>query len=96
MAAPQLKEFPNIVRRPGVVGGEPTVIGTRIAVRHIVAAMRYRVSVEELVTEGYSSLTPELVEEALAFYEAHREEIDRDIEENDAAINAPYSDDDSV
>ncbi len=33
-------------------------------------------------------MTPELVEEALAFYEAHREEIDRGIAENDAAINA--------
>lgn len=96
MAAPHLKEFPHIVRRPGVVGGEPTVIGTRLAVRHIVQAVQFAESVEQIVTEWYPSLTPELVEEALAFYEAHRTEIDRDIAENDAAINAPYNDEDPV
>lgn len=93
-AAPQLERFPHLVRRPGVVGGEPTVVGTRLAIRHIVQAMRFTESVEQLVTEWYPSLTPGLVAEALAFYEVHREEIDRDIAENDAATNAPINDDD--
>ncbi len=46
MAAPQLNTFPHIVRRPGVVGGEPTVVGTRLAVRHIVQAVPFVENVE--------------------------------------------------
>lgn len=95
MAAPQLGRFPHIVRNPAIIGGEPTVIGTRIAVRNIVVAARYAPTMNDLLA-GYPSLTAELVEEACAFYEAHREGIDRDIEENDAAIYTLRGDDDSA
>ena len=79
MAQPKLK---HITRVPGVVGGEPIVRGTRLAVRHIVLEWRARGSVEG-VLDSYPILTKEEVAEALAYYDAHRDEIDEDIRAND-------------
>jgi uncharacterized protein (DUF433 family) len=71
----------HVVRRPDVLGGEPTVQGTRISVRSIVLAAReYGGAAGAL--EAYPQLDPQAVRDALAFYAAHREEIDRAIQEN--------------
>ncbi|MBI3973300.1 MAG: DUF433 domain-containing protein [Chloroflexi bacterium] len=76
-------EAPQVVRNPKILGGEPTIRGTRIPVRSVVIShRRYRDLAR--VCEAYR-LTPEAVEAALAFYEANRTEIDRHIRENEAA-----------
>jgi len=72
----------RIIRVPGVVGGEPIVRGTRLAVRHIVLDWRERGSIEG-VLDSYPTLTREDVAEALAYYEAHKDEIEEDIRAND-------------
>jgi uncharacterized protein (DUF433 family) len=72
---------PRIVRNPRVLGGEPIVRGTHIPVRSIVLASREFAEVEG-VLDAYPQLTPADVHEALAFYQAHKEEIDRYIETN--------------
>jgi uncharacterized protein (DUF433 family) len=85
MAAPKAVPYPHIVRNPEILAGEPTIRGTRIAVRNIVVAIRYTPTIEELL-EDYPTLSRVAIEEAFAFYDDHRAEIDRYIAENDAAL----------
>ena len=69
--------YPSIVNREGVCGGEAIIEGTRIAVWHI-ADYYYRagMSVEEIVAE-WDYLTLAQVFSALAYYHDNKEEIDR-------------------
>ena len=85
MAAPKVVPYPHIVRNPDILAGEPTIAGTRIAVRTLVVAVRYTPTIEELLRD-YPHITREEIEEAFAFYNDHRAEIDRYIAENDAAL----------
>jgi uncharacterized protein (DUF433 family) len=77
------KTFIHIVRRADILGGEPIVAGTRVPVRTIVQYARiYNDDLRKM--EGvYPSIARADIEEALAFYEANREEIDRYIAENE-------------
>ncbi|HET89635.1 MAG TPA: DUF433 domain-containing protein [Chloroflexi bacterium] len=72
--------FPHIVYRRGAAGvPTPEVSGTGIRVQTIVvAAERWGMTPQEIAAEY--DLTASQVEEALAFYAAHRAEIDRAIE----------------
>ncbi len=47
MAAPKAIPYPHIVRNPDILAGEPTIAGTRIAVRNIVEAARHTRDIEE-------------------------------------------------
>lgn len=79
----QPNPYPHIVRTPGTVGGRPRIAGTRISVSILVQYYRiYEGDVEGLL-RGFPHLTRESIAEALAFYAAHREEIDRYIAESD-------------
>lgn len=73
--------FPHIVRLPGVVGGDPVVKGTRIPIRCIVEYFRAYGSLDESGAV-YPTLSRSTIEGAVAYYQAHREEVDRTIEEN--------------
>ena len=71
----------RIVSNPDVLGGEPIVRGTRLAVRHIVLIWRECGS-EHGVLAAYPQLTERDVRDALAYYTDHRTEIDRHIAAN--------------
>jgi len=87
MAAPKIASYPHIVRNPEILAGEPTIVGTRIAVRNIVEAARDTQSVEDLYSD-YPTATREAIEEALAFYADNRDEIEAYIAENEAAMTS--------
>jgi uncharacterized protein (DUF433 family) len=71
-------EYAHIVCTPGIVGGEPRVDGHRIRVRDIVAARDFGgYTPEEIASSVYPNLTLAQVYSALAYYEDHREAIDR-------------------
>lgn len=56
----------NVVRHPGILGGEPVVRGTRISVRNVIlAAQEY--GAPDGVVQAYPQLTPADVSDALAF-----------------------------
>jgi uncharacterized protein (DUF433 family) len=78
MALPERTPFPRIVRDPRIHGGEPTVRGTRVPVRAIIVAWRAEPDVQTLL-EAYPRLGERDVREALAYYEAHRPELDERI-----------------
>jgi len=81
MAIRQAAPKGRIVRNPRVLGGEPIVRGTRIPVRSIVLAAREYDGTEGVLT-AYPQLTLIDVQDALAFYAAHKAEIDWDIQAN--------------
>jgi uncharacterized protein (DUF433 family) len=86
MASPSRIQAAQIVRDPKVLGGEPTIKGTRVPVWAIVLAWRWNPSPEYL-REAYPMVSPEAAQAALAFYEEHQEEIDRYIAENEADLD---------
>jgi uncharacterized protein (DUF433 family) len=78
---------PYIEITPGIVGGKPRVAGHRIAVQNIAIWHEWMgKSVDEIADEY--DLTLAEVYAALAYYFAHREEIDKSIEEGLAFVGA--------
>jgi len=73
----------HIARDDAILGGEPIVRGTRIAVRSVVLAAREYGGVSGAL-RAYPHLIREAAQDALWFYEAHRDEIERYIAENTA------------
>ncbi len=76
------RRFPRIVRDPVIVGGEPTVQGTRVPVRSIVVLHQLYGDTERL-RRAFPRLDSDDIREALDFYSAHREEVDTLIAENE-------------
>lgn len=76
--------FPGIDSTPAVCGGEPCIVRTRIPVWLLVQARRLGAS-EADILRSYPALRSEDLVNAWAYYRLHREEIDRQIAENEAA-----------
>ena len=74
-------EHPHIERRPGVCGGAPVIRGTRIAVRHVALLHNEGANVADVLAT-YPHLQASWVHDAISYYLDHREEIEREIEEN--------------
>jgi uncharacterized protein (DUF433 family) len=76
--------FPGIESTPGVCGGEPRIVRTRIPVWVLEQARRLGVSEAELL-RSYPTLRAEDLVHAWAYARAHRDEIERQIRENEEA-----------
>lgn len=76
--------FPGIDSNPRVCGGEPCIIRTRIPAWVLEQARRLGVSEADLL-RSYPTLRAEDLANAWAYVRAHREEIDEQISENEAA-----------
>ena len=76
--------FPGIESTPGVVGGDPRIVRTRIPVWLLEQARRLGSSEADLLS-SYPSLRAEDLVNAWAYVRAHRDEIDRRIAENESA-----------
>lgn len=75
---------PGIEGTAGVCGGEPCVVRTRIPVWLLVQAHKLG-SRESDILRAYPSLRAEDLGNAWSYYDLHREEIDRQIAENESA-----------
>ena len=76
-----------IVRDPKIRGGRPRLAGTGVTVRRVVGWYRLGLSPEEIAERiGHISLAQ--VHAALAYYHANREEIEADIQAEDAEADA--------
>ena len=81
----QLDEsFPGIDRQPGVCGGEPCIVRTRIPVWLLVQTRRLGASEADLL-EAYPTLRAQDLVEAWAYWHAHPSEIEQQIQANEAA-----------
>lgn len=76
--------FPGIESTPGVCGGEPCVVRTRIPVWVLVQAKHLGTSEAELL-RSYPTLRAEDLANAWAYARAHREEIEQQILANETA-----------
>lgn len=75
---------PGVVSTPGVCGGDPCIIRTRIPVWLLESLRRQGASDAELL-EGYPQLRAQDLVNAWAYVSAHRDEIERQIAEQEAA-----------
>ena len=76
--------FPGIESTPGVCGGEPCIVRTRIPVWLLVQARRLGTSEADLL-RSYPMLRAEDLVHAWAYALAHREEIEQQILANETA-----------
>jgi uncharacterized protein (DUF433 family) len=76
--------FPGIASTPGVCGGEPGIVRTRIPVWILEQARRLGTSEAELL-QTYPTLRAQDLTDAWAYVRNHREEIDQQIQENETA-----------
>ena len=76
--------FPGIESRPGVCGGDPCIVGTRIPVWVLEQSRRLGISESELL-RSYPSLRAEDLINAWAYVRSHRADIDLQIRENEEA-----------
>lgn len=74
----------GIENRPDVCGGVPCIGKTRIPVWLLVQARRLGTSESDLL-EAYPSLRTEDLANAWVYFCSHQQEIDRQIEANEAA-----------
>lgn len=83
--AQELKDAcPGIDTTDGVCGGEPVIVRTRIPVWVLEQARRLG-STEADLLRLYPGLTAEDLASAWAYVRAHRDEIDRQIRDNESA-----------
>ena len=75
-------ESPGVERTRGVCGGAACLLRTRIPVWVLVRARQLGSSESDLLN-AYPSLRAEDLGNAWAYYEGHREEIDRLVAENE-------------
>lgn len=69
---------------PDVAGGEPCIVRTRIPVWVLVRARQLGASEADLL-RSYPRLRAEDLVHAWRYYDVHRDEIDRQIRDNEAA-----------
>ena len=77
-------DFPGVDSRPGVCGGEPCIVRTRIPVWLLEQARRLGTS-ESALLEAYPTLRAEDLANAWAFVRSHQLDIERQIRENESA-----------
>jgi uncharacterized protein (DUF433 family) len=76
--------FPGIESNPGVNGGDPCIVRTRIPVWLLVQARNMGVSEAELL-QDYPALRAEDLANAWAYYRENRGDIERQIAEHENA-----------
>ena len=76
--------FPGVESVPGVCGGEPCIVRTRIPVWVLEQARRFGAREEELL-RSYPALRAGDLANAWAYVRSHRGEIDEQIRENETA-----------
>lgn len=76
--------FPGIDTIPGVCGGVPCIVRTRIPIWVLVNAKRLGTSEADML-RCYPTLRAEDLANAWAYYRSHKQEIEHQIHENEAA-----------
>lgn len=72
-----------LVKTPGICGGRIRIDGTRITVHRITVLYKQGQQPEEIL-QSYPHLTLSQIYTALAYFHAHRDEIERELADQDA------------
>ncbi len=73
--------FPGIEKTSGVCGGSACIIRTRIPVWTLVSFKKLGVN-DNVLLDSYPTLRQQDLNNAWAYYEANKKEIDQDLKEN--------------
>ena len=76
--------FPGVESSPGVCGGEPCIVRTRIPIWLLEQGRRLGTSEADLL-RSYPGLRAEDLANAWAYVRSHRDEIDQQIDANEKA-----------
>ncbi|HSG38645.1 MAG TPA: DUF433 domain-containing protein, partial [Thermoanaerobaculia bacterium] len=76
------ESFPGIESTPDVCGGEPCIVRTRIPVWALVQGRKLGMSEADLL-RAYPTLRAEDLANAWAYHRGHRDEIERQIQDNE-------------
>jgi uncharacterized protein (DUF433 family) len=76
----------RIESTPGVCGGKPRIAGHRIRVQDIAAWHEFHGMTPDEIIAGYPQLTLSDIYAALAYYHAHREEIQRQMQDDEELV----------
>ena len=68
-----------IEKDPSKYEGKAVITGTRIPVASLINHYRSGMSIEEIL-DGYPSVTPAQLFDALSYYFDHKEEIDKELQ----------------
>ncbi len=72
-------EHKYVIKDEKIYSGSPIIKGTRIPVKAIVIHYQSGMSIEDIL-EGYPSINPAQLFDALSYYHDNKEEIEKDIE----------------
>jgi uncharacterized protein (DUF433 family) len=86
--ATRTERFPHITRDPAIQGGVAVVAGTRLPVRAVAFYWRETHDRQRILLD-YPQLTPELLDEVLSYYKAHRAAIDAELRAEEDEAEAP-------
>jgi uncharacterized protein (DUF433 family) len=75
-----------IVKTPGTCGGEPRIAGTRIKVKHIFTWIERMGNTPAKIVAEFPHLTISQVQAAVEYYRSHRDEILRDIQNEEKLV----------
>ena len=78
----RLPDFPSVISTPGVCGGSPRLVRTRIPI-WVLQRMRQAGFSEAKILESYPTLTASDLVQAWGYAALHKAELDREIEENE-------------
>ena len=76
---PEATEQIYIVQDPGICGGKPRIKGTRIKVQHVAVEYEYMGWTPDKICDAHPHLSLTQVHGAMAYYYAHKAEIDADM-----------------
>ena len=82
--ATRTERFPHITSDPAIQGGAAVVAGTRLPVRTVAFYWR-ETHDRQRILRNYPQLTPELLDEVIRYYKAHRAAIDAELRTDDEA-----------
>lgn len=83
MTAPPVELSSLLVSRPGYRQGRPCLRGTGITVHNVAARHLSGVPIDEMIASN-PDLAPSLFYAAIAYYLANKEQIERELGEDDA------------
>lgn len=82
MLLKRLRCILNITREKGICGSRSIIRGTRIPVWSLVKWYKLGMSVEDIIRE-FPQLSPSQVHDAFSYYYDNKDEIEKDIAENE-------------
>ena len=85
----ETRRFPNITHDPAIHDGAALVAGTRLTVR-TVARCWLQTHDRKRILRHYPQLTPQLLAEAIHYFETHQTEIDAHAQFTAWAVEEPF------